>query len=105
MSLAITFCILAAAAAPERPTLTGVVADQDGTVLSDALVFIYTAKPKTGRSATCPSCYLDCRKKATTNTRGEFEIPSLDPTLLFRVGVVAADHEPAFLANVDPAAS
>jgi hypothetical protein len=105
MSLALALCLLAAGAAPERPTLAGVVSAQDGQPLADAMVFIYTAKPKAGNSATCPSCYLDCSKKAKTNARGEFEIPSLDPALLFRVGAIAAGHEPAFLANVDPAAA
>jgi hypothetical protein len=105
MSLALALCLLAAGAAPERPTLKGIVATPDGQPVVDALVFIYTAKPRTGTSATCPSCYLDCSKKARTNARGEFEIPSLDPTLLFRVGAIAPGREAAFVRDVDPAAA
>jgi hypothetical protein len=105
MSISLALCLLIACTATKRPTLTGVVVAQDGKPLSNTMVFIYTARPKIGPSVICPYCYLDCRKKATTNIRGEFEIPNLDPTLLFRVGAIAADHEPVFLADVDPAAT
>jgi hypothetical protein len=65
---------------------------------------IFTARPKVGTGATCPSCYADCAKSATTNERGEFEIRGYDPSLLFRVAGLAAHCEARFVADVDPAA-
>jgi len=98
----ITFA--AAEAGGARPDLTGIVRDDNGKPLERASVFIYTAGPKQGAGMLCPSCYADCRKKATTDEQGRFKIESLDPTLLFRVLVVAAEHRPEFVNKVDPAA-
>jgi hypothetical protein len=50
----------------------------------------------------CPSCYADCQKKAKTDEFGFFKIESLDPTLLFRLLIVAEGHESAFVTKVDP---
>lgn len=86
-----------------RPNLTGTVQDEVGKPLSDATVFIYTAGPKQGAGILCPSCYADCRKRATTDGSGKFMIESLDPGLMFRVLVVAKDHQPEFVSKVDPA--
>src|SRR6266481_6561779 len=86
-----------------RPNLKGTVRDENGKALSNATVFIYTAGPRLGAGIMCPSCYADCRKQATTDTAGEFVIQRLDPTLLFRVLVVAKDHRPEFVSKVDPA--
>src|SRR5690348_5167557 len=72
-----------------KPDLTGVVKDSDGQPLPQASVFIYTAGPKIGTGILCPSCYADCRKRATTDAEGRFKIESLDPNLLFRILVVA----------------
>ena len=89
-------------AAPS-PDLTGVVKDQDGKPLREASVFIYTAGPKEGAGILCPSCYVDCRKRAATDNHGHFKIESLDPALLFRILVVAKGHRPEFVSKVDPA--
>lgn len=86
------------------PNLTGKVTDADGAPMKDATVFIYTAGPKEGAGVLCPSCYADCRKRATTDAEGRFTIEDLDPTLLFRILVVAQGHQPEFVSNVDPAA-
>lgn len=86
-----------------HPDLTGVVSDQDGKPLQGATVFIYTAGPKEGAGILCPSCYADCRKRATTDKEGKFKIESLAPTLLFRVLVVANGQRPEFVNKVDPA--
>lgn len=105
MLFAIAASLLLSAAGPaERPTLTGVVQDANGKPVAGALVFIATAKPRQGTSAACPSCYLDCRKRATTGTKGEFALPKVDPSLLFRVGAVAEGHMASFQADVDPVA-
>jgi peroxiredoxin len=85
------------------PDLTGVIKGQDGQPLGGATVFIYTAGPKEGAGILCPSCYADCRKRATTDTAGHFKIESLNPTLLFRVLVAAKGHRPEFVSKVDPA--
>ncbi len=86
-----------------RPNLAGIIKDKDGKPLRDARVFIHTARPKEGPGLMCPSCYADCRKRATTDSEGQFKIESLDPSLLFRVLVVAKGHRPQFAGNVDPA--
>lgn len=93
----------ALSAESSRPTLSGTVKSPAGKALTNATVFIYTAAPKEGAGILCPSCYDDCRKRATTDAQGKFAIESLDPALLFRVLVVAPGHQPEFVAKVDPA--
>ena len=90
-------------AADPRPDLVGRVEDADGSPVAKASVFIYTAGPKKGTSTFCPSCYADCRKQTRTGADGRFKIESLDPTLLFRLLVVAPGHESTFATIVDPA--
>jgi peroxiredoxin len=85
-----------------RPDLTGIVKAQDGKALDHASVFIYTAGPKEGSGILCPSCYPDCRKHTTTDEQGRFRIESLDPSLLFRILVVAKSRQPEFVSKVDP---
>jgi peroxiredoxin/uncharacterized GH25 family protein len=94
----------AATTTSARPDLTGVITGENGDGLSGATVFIYTAGPKEGIGILCPSCYADCRKWATTDKTGHFKIESLDPSLLFRILVVAKKHQPEFTNKVDPAA-
>jgi hypothetical protein len=89
--------------AASRPDLKGRVTHEDGSVISKATVFIYTAGPKEGDGIVCPSCYPDCTKKTQTGPDGRFEILSLDPALIFRVLVVAGGHESKFVPKVDPA--
>lgn len=94
--------LVGASSGAERPSLTGRVLDEKGAPLSRATVFIYTAAPKTGSSQVCPSCYPDCTKKAETDTGGKFSIPSLDPSLTFRLLVVAGGRQTTFVPKVDP---
>ena len=96
---------LSAAEADAKPRhdLSGTVQNQEAQPVPNATVFIYTAGPKEGPGILCPSCYADCRKRTTTDASGKFTIESLDPDLLFRVLVVAADCEPTFVSKVDPA--
>ena len=82
--------------------LVGKILDQNGKPVSGAQVFIYTASVRIGTSPYCPSCYLDCRKSASSDANGGFLISNLDPSLLFRVLVVKEGFEPRFVINVDP---
>ena len=50
-----------------------------------------------------PSGFADCRKQTITGTNGEFVISSLDPTLIFRLLVLAPEHESKFVDKVNPA--
>lgn len=84
--------------------LTGRVADGNGAPIAGARVDLWTARPRVGLSITCPSCYRDCAKWANSNPQGEVSIDDLDPTLLFRVLVVAPGYRPIVTPFVDPAA-
>ena len=92
----------ATAADQSRPTLTGTVQGEDGAPIPNATVFVHTAAPKVGAGILCPSCYADCRKQATTDRAGQFTIESLDPELTFQILAVAKNHQPKFVAKVDP---
>ncbi|RPJ73702.1 MAG: carboxypeptidase regulatory-like domain-containing protein, partial [Acidobacteria bacterium] len=96
--------LLSTEATPSRPTLSGVIRTIDGEPIEGGLVFIYTARPRQGSSTTCPSCYLDCRRRARTGGNGAFEIAGVDPSLLFRVGVAADGYVASFQEDVDPTA-
>jgi len=87
-----------------RHDLKGVVISETGTPVAGVDVFIESAAPRSGTSPLCPSCYADCAKRAATNVEGAFEIPSLDPTLLFRVLCVAKGYKAKYASKVDPAA-
>src|ERR1043166_9988721 len=100
--LGVVYPARAADATSARPDLTGVVTDENGDGLPGASVFIYTAGPKQGTGILCPSCYADCRKRTTTDKDGHFKIESLDPTLIFRILVVAKGHRPEFVSKVNP---
>ncbi len=90
------------AGAADRPDLTGTIFDEAEKPLPGAVVCIYTAKPRTGPALVCPSCYLDCAKRSATDAKGGFSLSRLDPSLLFRVLVVAEGYEPLFIDDVDP---
>jgi hypothetical protein len=83
--------------------LLGRVVREDGTPVTNATVFIYSAAPKQGTGALCPSCYADCAKTAKTAADGTFIIESLDPDLIFRLLVVAPGCESTFVGKTDPA--
>ena len=85
-----------------RPDLTGIVRARGGSPLGDATVLIYTAGPRMGPGIFCPSCYLDCGKRARTGADGKFKIESLDPDLLFQILVVETSYMAAVQAKIDP---
>ena len=95
--------LLLLAAPGDRPDLTGVVASKAGVPVAGAHVLIDEAGVRQGSSPLCPSCYADCGKRVETGADGTFTIRSLDPTLIFRVLVIADGFRPTFVAQVNPA--
>lgn len=83
-------------------SLSGLVKSADGKPVEGALVTIYSAGVRVGSSPFCPTCYTDCGKRAATAADGAFSIEKLDPSLIFRVLVVAKGYEPKFVTKVDP---
>lgn len=102
LALLVVAAPIPSASGVERLTLTGALKSPAGNPVKDATVFIHTAGPRQGTSSTCPSCYLDCRKKASTNARGEFRIESLDPRLRFNLLVIARGYKAQIVPKVDP---
>ncbi len=100
--LTLLLTVLTVAAGPARGNLVGKVVDAAQKPISHATVFIYTAGPRVGLGILCPSCYVDCGKKATTDVDGKFLISNLSSDLLFRVLVVAEGYRPQFAKDVDP---
>lgn len=86
----------------DRPDLSGRVTSTEGLPVVGAHVSIDSARVRKGTSSLCPSCYLDCRKSAETDEKGEFRIASVDPELLFNVLVVADGYRPTFAMKSDP---
>jgi hypothetical protein len=92
----------AAIANSARLDLAGTVLRENGSPITNALIFVYTAQPKVGSAVVCPSCYADCGKRVRTSVDGTFVIPSLDPGLRFKLLVIAAGFESQFVSRVDP---
>jgi hypothetical protein len=88
--------------AADRPTLSGKVTDSLGKPLENATVMIYHAGVKKGYSTFCPSCYVDCGKRAVTDKSGAFAIKSLDPDLWFELLVIREGYTAAFVNKIDP---
>jgi hypothetical protein len=87
----------------DRPDLSGVVTSKAGVPLAGAHVLIYEAGVRQGSSPFCPSCYADCGKRSESDREGAFRVESLDPSLIFRVLVIADGYRPTFVSKVDPA--
>lgn len=103
MCLGIVAAVCSASAA-ERAVITGRVVDSAGKPIGNASVIVYAAGVKVGYSTFCPTCYVDCGKRAFTSETGEYRIASLDPSLRFQLLVVREGYEPQFVMKVDPAA-
>jgi hypothetical protein len=103
-SFAFVCLALWATTLPAAVTLRGRVTDQEGQPIADALVSIYTAKPKQGVGTLCPSCYRDCSKFTHTDATGSFQIEGLDAELLFRVLVASPDYRASVTEHLAPAA-
>jgi Tol biopolymer transport system component len=104
VGIALSF-LLTVTAASASNDLTGVVVDASTKALSGATVYVYTAFPKVGVSAFCPSCYRDCGKHVSADRAGRFRLKSLDPTLRFDLLAVADGYEPSFARQIDPMGS
>jgi Tol biopolymer transport system component len=101
IGIALSF-LLTITAASASNDLTGVVVDASTKALPAATVYVYTAFPKVGVSAFCPSCYRDCGKHVSANRAGQFRLKALDPTLRFDLLAVADGYEPSFVRQIDP---
>ncbi len=91
--------------AAERVTANGtVVDDATGQPVPNATVMVYSAGVKTGFDQFCPTCYVDCGKRAITDEAGAFRIPNLSSELRFDLLVIHDGHSSQFLKKIDPAA-
>ena len=88
----------------QKSEITGQISTPDGTPLVGARIDISTAAPKVGPGLFCPSCYLDCRKSATTDEDGKFHLTDLSHQLKFRLVVSAPGHQTIKSKLLDPAA-
>lgn len=86
-----------------RATVAGSVVSENGQSLGNATVMVYSAHVRKGYNIVCPTCWLDCGKRTTTNNEGQFSIGDLDPQLVFTLLAVDAGHKATFIRNVDPA--
>lgn len=100
--LLIALSLLFALRAAASNDLTGVVVDALAKPVKGAHVYVYTAYPKVGWSAFCPSCYRDCGKHEPVDAKGTFRVAAMDPTLVFDVLAIADGYEPSFARHVDP---
>jgi hypothetical protein len=100
-----TFCVaIATVSAAAANEVSGHVRNLQGEPVSGATVFISTAGPRDGVAIFCPSCYLDCGKKATTDAEGRFTIADVDPSLVFHLVATADGYRAgATKKRVDPA--
>jgi hypothetical protein len=92
------------ASAADHVTLRGRVTDNLGNPLADATVVIYHAGVRVGYSTYCPSCYVDCGKRAVTDGAGAYTIAGLSPDLVFELAVIHDGYTASFAKKVDPAA-
>ena len=82
--------------------LSGKVVDENDKPVPGARVLIYTATPRVGISPSNPASFPDCAKSIASVGDGAFVIRSLDPSLVFRVLVVAKGLQSTLIENVDP---
>jgi hypothetical protein len=83
-------------------TITGSVKDASGQSAPGATVLVYSAGVRKGYSTFCPTCYVDCGKRATTDANGEFTIVDLDEELVFNLIVLREGQIPTWVRGVDP---
>jgi len=101
---AIAYFLIPAAvsSATERLSLTGAVSDEKGQPVEHATVLVYKAGVKKGYNIYCPTCYVDCGKRAITDSKGMFTIQGLSPDLWFQLLVAVDGYQPTFVNKVDP---
>jgi protocatechuate 3,4-dioxygenase beta subunit len=91
--------------ADDRVTLAGTVYDAAGKPIEHATVMVFHAGVKKGYSTFCPSCYVDCGKRAITDANGMFTFKGLSPDLWFELLVAGDGYRPAFIKKVNPSDS
>src|ERR1017187_5749070 len=101
--LAAIFCTTASLlGAPTRPGLAGTVLDSNGSPLTGVTVMIYHAGVKVGYSTFCPSCYIDCGKRAITDAKGAFKFEDLASDLWFTLLAARDGYVPEITKSIDP---
>lgn len=100
LSIASLIAIASLCSVANRATLSGKVTDSKGKPLENATVMIYHAGVKKGYSTFCPSCYVDCGKRAVTDKSGGFTLKSLDPDLWFELLVIRDGYTATFVNKV-----
>jgi hypothetical protein len=83
--------------------LSGRVVDFQNRPLAEATVLVNTAAPRQGVAVFCPSCYVDCGKRTTTDDEGRFMFNDLDPSLVFYLVATAEGHRARVSERIDPA--
>src|SRR5580704_4163991 len=78
----------AKAMSEDSATINGTVVGEAGQPAKDATVFVYSAHLKKGYAIVCPTCWVDCGRRADTNAQGQFTITGLNPNLKFRLLVL-----------------
>src|SRR3954469_5698913 len=94
--------MLLLADAPGRAGLSGSVVSGDQPLVG-ATVYVYSAAPKKGAATINGADYPDCQKSAQTDAAGAFSISGVDPSLQYRLLVIADGYRPKMLTKVDPA--
>jgi hypothetical protein len=106
LSLLLLGCSAATIAKPilqDSATINGMVVEGAGQPVKDATVFVYSARLKQGYAIVCPTCWIDCGKRADTDAQGKFTIADLNPALKFRLLVVKDGFAASAKGGVDPA--
>lgn len=105
--LALPVCGFASTSAKPIPedsaTINGTIIDEAGQPAKDATVFVYSAHLKKGYAIVCPTCWVDCGRRADTNAQGQFTITGLNPNLKFRLLVLKEGFTATAKGGVDPA--
>jgi hypothetical protein len=102
LSLLFLAPLLQVHAAEDKPRIEGIIMGNKGVPLSNALVTVFSAKPREGEATICAECYPDCGKHARTDAAGRFVIEPLNPDLLYRLAVVAKAYRPDYIKDADP---
>jgi hypothetical protein len=83
--------------------ITGTIVDDSGRPTKDATVYVYSARLKKGYAIVCPTCWIDCGKRAETDAQGKFTIADLNPDLKFRLLIIKDGFTATAKGGVDPA--
>src|ERR1700690_1840613 len=82
------FAATTIATPPDSATVSGTIVEDSGRPAEGATVFVYSARLKKGYAVVCPTCWIDCGKRADADAQGQFTITGLNSALKFRLLVV-----------------